>query len=170
MARGRGTRMRKTWFGSLSGGDGTAITITAVQAAILNVTHLEADIHDVTILRSRGGLFVTATPNAASDADVVGLGLIVVHTNALTVGGASLPGPINDIGADWLWHQFVPLDAISATSADGQSVGLNVRVEVDSKAMRRLQTDHAVVLMAELATGQMTTITVNGGIRFLLGS
>ena len=160
----------KSWVGALSNGDvGSAVALTATQAAIANIAAGEG-LGPATLLRSRGNLLVVAVPDSANDVDTVGLGLIVVHSNALTAGGASLPGPIKDEGADWLWHQYVPVDAIDAAVAVGDNIGTVIRVEVDSKAMRRIPSDHAVVLMGELATAQMASVGVLGGVRFLLGN
>jgi len=161
----RGNRMRKSWVGATSPG----VNLTTTQGVVLAVTVVEGS-SVATLLRSRGNLFLSGTPDAAADIDVAAVGLIVVHTNALTAGGVSLPGPIADAGADWLWHQYVPLDASGATAGDPAGIGFNRWIEVDSKAMRRIPTDHAVVLMGELLGATMVSISVAGGVRFLFGN
>ncbi len=164
MAR-RGNRMAKTWTG---GSSGNPTVVTSTQILVASV-FLAENSPNQTVLRSRGSYFITATPDAAADTDVVGLGLIVVHTNAASVGGTSLPGPLTDIGADWLWHSLVQLDAISSSSASSNSLGTNVRDVIDSKAMRRFLADHAVVLVAQLATGDFSEVTILAGLRILTG-
>jgi len=167
-SRSRATRLSKVW---------TAIPIIAptglsgTQAVMGSLTLGETALQDATVLRCRGNLLITAVPDAATDSDTVGLGICVVTAAAIAVGGTSIPGPINDLGFDgWLWHQFVPLDAVSLTAADEQAITLNVRVEIDAKAMRRMPQDHGVVLMAESNTGLFSSVQVSGGMRILLGT
>ena len=122
-----------------------------------------------TLLRSRGSYLVNANPDAAVDTDVCALGIIVIHFNAVGVGGTSIPGPLTDIGADWLWHQMVQLDSIAATSANVANLGTLARGDIDSKAMRRVPSDHIVALIAQLASGDFAEVSVLAGIRFLFG-
>ncbi len=166
--RGRGARLRKSWEASL-GFDQAAISTT--QAELGGFTIGEGTIGDTTVLRVRGNILVAASPNAAADSDILGLGLIVVTESARTAGGAALPGPLNDVGNDgWFWHQFVPLDAVILTAGIAELGGTVVRVEIDAKAMRRVPTDYAVVLVAELQTGDMGSVNVTGQFRILFGS
>ena len=165
MARRGSTISHKFWQGSIQS---SRIAITATQAQMLSILFAEGE--NETLLRSRGQILITGTPSAASDSDVVGLGLIVVSQNALVAGGASLPGPVSDLGADWLWHSFVPLDAgADASLVDPGAITYIHRVEVDSKAMRRIPPDKAVVLMAQLTTGDFSAVILQAGIRFLFG-
>ncbi len=165
--RGRAPRLRKSWSNMLPA---DRVAVTTVQGVIGSVSVPEGAIASPTLLRSRGNLLVWAEPDAASDSDVFAFGLIVVHTNALAVGTTSLPGPIADTGADWLWYQFVPLDAGAATGVTGDSLLLSSWIDLDSKAMRRVPEDHAVVLMGEALTGDFSAGLVSGGVRFLFGS
>jgi len=166
-SRGRSGGLSKSWS-NMTIADNVPLSTT--QAVIGSVTIAEGSIIQATLLRSRGMLSVFGTPDAAADSTVVALGLTVVSANALAVGGTSVPGPIADQGADWLWHQYVPLDSISATSALLNNLGAYVRIEVDSKAMRRVPEDAAVALIGELNTAEFTSVEISGGIRFLFGS
>ena len=163
MARGR--RLQKSWIGISSS---SPVALSTTQGLIVSVTLGEGTKSSV-LLRSRGNLLISAVPDAASDADMAAFGLIVVQQRAEIAGAGSLPGPFEDDGADWLWHQYVPLDANPDTAAASNSIGTNVRVEVDSKAMRRIPTDHAVVLMGELGFGNFASVSVMGAVRFLFG-
>jgi len=162
--RGQSTRMAKVWVGA------TALnqSISTTQASMASIGVAEGLVRE-TLLRSRGNILVQATPDAAGDAANVAFGLIVVHSNALTIGTTALPGPIADVGADWLWHTFVPMDAISLTAADPNARGVVHRVEIDSKAMRRVSSDHTVVLMSEADSGSFASITAQVGLRLLFG-
>jgi len=158
----RGPRVSKHWSGADTGGSGIVLTVT--QALIL---FFVAAGDPFTVLRSRGNIFVTATPDAADDDDVIGFGIIVATDQAVAAGGASLPGPIADPDADWLWHQYVPMSARALTAYAGDAIGLNARVEIDSKAMRRGTTNQQTVLIGELSSGQFSSVIAHAGFRLL---
>ncbi len=164
-ARGRGARLNKTWTGITF----NKTTLTVTQQSLGGVTIPEGG-SDFTVLRTIGSILAVAVPNATADDDILALGVIVVQNAAAQVGGASLPGPLNDLGADWLWWEAIPLQSVAATAATENSRNLIHRVAIHSKGMRKVHADQNVLLMAELSTGEMGAVTVNGGIRFLLGS
>ncbi len=150
-----GKRQTKVWIPS---GIASNVTLSQTQANVgsIGVT-LGEGADPSTILRIRGRYAVFATPNAAADVETVQMGIIVVSATAGAVGGASLPGPIADAGADWLWYDTVFLDAVDATAANGQNIGLNRYGTIDSKGMRKIRTDQALVFMAELSSGEMAS-------------
>ncbi len=162
MARRTGQRPHsRNWTGQVFASSALSVT-----QAIFGVP-ITVGTSDVTLLRSRGEIIIFATPDAASDDDVVGLGIIVVQEAAATVGGTSVPGPVNDIDADWLWHRFVGLDGGAVSAADSASILTNRIIEIDSKAMRRVKRDQVIVLVAELSTGQFGAVRMSGGFRLL---
>ena len=157
--RSGASRGLKQWSGTVFG----TATITATPSNVAEMITEEP----CTVLRIRGNIFCFAIPDAASDDDVLGLGIIVQSIAQKDVGGASLDGPITDPSSPWLWHQYVPLSANPATAGVADSIGLNVHVAVDTKAMRKVGISETVVLVAQLQTGQMSTVQVNGGMRTL---
>ena len=160
MARGHGrSRGTKEWSGTTF----PLTTLTTTQAVLASFSH---DVTE-TILRVRGALMVVGIPNAAFDDDVAGFGLIVVTDQALAAGGASIPGPIADPTASWMWHQYVPLTSVAATAASDVGLGLWARIEIDSKAMRKVDRNQTMVLVGELDTGEFNIASVSGGIRIL---
>ena len=164
---GRGARLRKTWCRV----NFPAVGLTTTQAVLASCGVSELSAIDATVLRTRGDLLIAAIPDASTDSDVVGLGMAIVTDNARAAGGTSLPGPINDESSDvWFWHRYVPLDAVSLTAGDPTAITLNVRVEIDSKAMRKLVADQDAVLMAELVSGAFQNVAILGGIAVLLGT
>ncbi len=116
-----------------------------------------------TLVRVRGSAYVHLDAGAALDAQVVALGLIVVKAEAFSVGGvASMPGPLTDIEQSWLWHHiFVMGPAVTATD-DGGDISRNSRIEIDSKAQRKVQAGDAVAFVWET--------TVNAGSPTIDGS
>jgi len=163
----RGTRMKKSWFTS-DLGDQVAQTVT--QALIASITLTEGVIAEPTLLRTRGGILVTTVGDAAADSDMLGLGLMLIPSTTAVVGGASLPGPIVDAGADfWIWHNFVPLAQVVGTVAVAQSITAQVRIELDAKAMRRWPSDTTLALIGELSTGDFASVSVSARFRALTG-
>ncbi len=161
----RATRLSKFWSRQSLSGTVVSTTQSALAASVIT-----EGVQDVTLLRARGDFLVVAIPDAASDNDVLAMGLIVANQSAITAGGVSLPGPILDQDSDaWLWHSYVGLDAVTATAGTDVEGSLIARVHLDSKAMRKVQADQGVVLMAELVGGAFAAVEVSGGCAFLFG-
>ena len=165
MARPAKTINTRSWVGAIAN---AVNTITTTQSLISSIGPAEGTPRE-TLLRSRGNMLVVATPDAATDVTIAAFGLIVVHSNAASVGGTSLPGPVADSGADWLWHWMVPLDAVTLTAGDANARTVVERVVIDSKAMRRIPSDHVVALIGETSGGAFASVTVVAGLRLLLG-
>ncbi len=104
----------------------------------------------------------------AGDKQVVAAGLIVVTIEAITAGVASVPSPIGVPEADWFWHQYIPFS--SEVTADDTALGsLVARVDIDTKAMRKIKPNQGVVMALDLADlGGTATVSVVGGYRMLL--
>ena len=161
MARARGgSRGVKEWGGVVF----AEVNLTQTQSLLASFIESGSP---STILRVRGQIFIKGTPDAITDDENVGLGLIVVSEQSAVVGGASLPGPIQSIQSPWLWHQFIPLAAGTA-ALTGNDLGSMVRVDIDSKAMRKLGIEERLVLVGELSTGLYAAVSVTGGLRVLV--
>jgi len=113
---------------------------------------------------------VVATPDAVGDSDILGLGMIAAQNSAISVGGVSVPGPINDPGAAWLWYAVVALSAAGLTGVSATNLAAVVRVPIDSKAMRKLPDDVGIALVAETLSGDFQTVAVTAAVRILLGA
>ena len=160
-ARGRTRGSRKVW----SGVTWVPSALSTTQVVLATIAQTLAP---TTWLRMRGEMFVFAAPNAANDNDILGVGLIKVSTDAATAGGASVPGPLSDPEDDWIWHNFVGLaGGPVATAYSDASIGVNKRVEMDSKAMRIFGPNDTIALVAELQTGEFASVSTTGGFRFL---
>ena len=161
MARARsGSRGVKEWTGSAF----TEVNLTTTQS--IQLFFLETG-SPSTILRIRGNILVKGTPDAVTDDDVVGLGMIVVSEASQSAGGASVPGPIDAPNSPWIWHTYVPLAAGQA-ALDGSDIGSMDRVEVDSKSMRKIGINERLCLIGELSTGLYGAVSVTGGVRVLV--
>jgi len=123
-----------------------------------------------TIIRVRGSATVAMDAGAIADSMVVGLGLLVVRNNAFTVGGASsMPSPIDDPEAQFLYHQLFSLGPSVSATDDASSIVNNARVEIDSKAMRKVSPDETLAFIwdATILAGTPTA-DVQAFARFLI--
>ena len=101
-----------------------------------------------TLIRTRGELYIQAT--GSDDQEVlVGAGVCVVSTRAADVGVTAIPRPISEGDYSWLWHKFIFLKVKGSTDTKGP-VAAVIRVEVDSKAMRKvLSTEEEIAFAVE---------------------
>ena len=163
MARARrsgGRRADYTWIL----GTGHVNGLSTTQAFDSMTTVLRSS----TLVRTRGEIHVGMDPGAIDDTMVVGVGLIVATDQAIAAGAASLPSPIDDGDADWLWHGLFGLHAATIVSGDDW-IGQSSRREIDSKAMRKVkQNDNLVVVYDSSVLAGSPTADVVIGARFLL--
>ena len=158
MARTR-SRGTKEWSGVAL----APLALTTTQALLVAFAH---DLQE-TILRIRGQFLATGVPDTAFDDETVGVGAIVVTDNAVAAGGVSLPGPISDPDASWIWHAYMPLMSLATTSASDVALGCFDRVIVDSKAMRKSNRNESLAFVGQLATGDFGSVRIQGGVRVL---
>ena len=146
MARPRGgfprTRRRQTHWAEMAG----ATTLSATTATLLAVS--QAGHEGETVARLRGLCAVTLETGASVDDGFFGaIGFAIVTSAAAAAGVASIPTPITEAGWDgWFLHRY--FDVRTGTSAaDGSGFA---RLELDSKAMRKVNEDEAIVMVSEV--------------------
>ena len=79
--------------------------------------------------------------------------------DAFNAGSTAVPGPQSDESWDgWLWHRYFRLTsagAIAGGAATDEDIagimGASLRVEVDSKAMRKVKDEEIVIAVVEVA-------------------
>ncbi len=161
MARARRSgRKSYNWFGSVFGES----TLTATQSVLASLDFLSNN----TVVRNIGRILCLATPDAAGDGTVIGLGIIRVSDAARVAGGVAVPGPINDQSAAWLWHTYVPMFSVAATAASDVGLGLVKYVVFDTSAMRKCSSEESLVLVGELSGAAFASVQVIGGWRSLV--
>ena len=160
--RTSGVRRKTSWT---AGPKGTAGTITS-NTQVIFPTGLQALLGGLTIVRLRGELLARIiTSSAANDGFLeVALGIGVVSENAFAVGVTAVPHPVTDIDWDgWLYHRMFSLSSSAAVSAAGAStngmfsLAEAVRIEIDSKAMRKFNDQNVLVGVLETAAEAGTT-------------
>ena len=111
---------------------------------------------EVTIVRMRGEFFfmlLTAAATGDGFAGAIGIGL--VSNEAFAIGAAAVPGPVSEQDWDgWLWHSF--FHSGFAIAADA-SVGVALRIPIDSKAMRKWSEGYTLCPVVEVTENGTST-------------
>ncbi len=107
-----------------------------------------------TVVRTRGEVAIRPSDGVIVDLEVVGaFGLCVVSDQAAAAGIASIPVPFTDAQWDgwFVWRSFHYVQEAAGTVAN---LVQNFRtLEVDSKAMRKVNTNETVCMVAESQSG-----------------
>ena len=159
------TPRRKSSWEQGSGGTGQ-VAFTGSSTSILGLGAGAAE-DGLTLVRTRGQLTVSLNAAAAVGEGFSGaFGIGIVTDQAFAAGVASMPAPITDIDWNgWLYHHFFDLfsnTAISGGAAVDEDFGNVIagvqRIEVDSKAMRKIGLNEvifAVLQVVEQGTATM---------------
>jgi len=163
VAHSRGSRFPRTsasrratsWEGSPEGASGTL----SASSSFVFGTAQQAAIAGLTIVRWRGSFTAgLITASAAGHGFDCALGLGIVSENASGIGITAIPTPIADQAWDgWLFHKTFQLFTAFGTTMDPAGIMMNVRFDLDSKAMRKFkQTDVLVGVLEVVETGTAT--------------
>ena len=162
MARSRGSRFPRTSGASRRRvswqigptGSVTGVVTTSVVAFTAGVV---AALDDLTLIRTRGELLVylTVAGGASNEGFRWAFGMAIASENAFGIGITALMSPLTDLAWDgWFVHEQGSV-ITPGTTLDG-GISEQVRVKIDSKAMRKLhQTDsiYAVIETSEQGDG-----------------
>ena len=143
------TARRKTGWEDGPGVLTTSIPISANTAFIVG-SGQEFLFDGDTVVRIRGSMLLQLTNVTASGDGFVGaVGIGIVSTPAFAVGATAVPTPITESEWDgWMWHQF--LNVTGSADLTDQGPALGQRVEIDSKAMRKVGTEQVIYMAVEL--------------------
>ena len=163
------TRMRCPTFWAGIALNQTVTTGASVVTTVVSEADLE-NVPDPTLVRIRGDLIVQMTVSSGTPGRcVAGLGIIVVRASALAV--PAVPSPLAQGDSDWVWWTSVGLNlqggSVGSPNIDGNTI--SHRVIVDSKAMRKIKPNEAIVFVTEnVVVSSTQTVDVLGGLRLLL--
>ena len=145
-----GQRRQTSWEVGPSGSAATSATSN-------NVFPIAAEslLDKLTIMRTRGSLLVQyTTGDAVSEGHDWAFGMCIVSQNAAGIGVTAIPDPLIDIGWEgWFVYEMGTVKQ-TTTTLDLAEVGAGVRIEIDSKAMRKLRiTDNVVAMFSNTLVG-----------------
>jgi len=159
---GRGGVHNKEWTAA-------CIDSTLMDVAIGTVVAFSMFVADEaeTILRTRGHIQVIQNSGVADESATIAIGLAIVSARAVAAGAASLPRPATEGSYPWLWHGWSITSSVAGLVADG----MLARLEVDSKAMRKVKETEVMALVFEVceSVDQGGSVQLDGGFRVLTG-
>ena len=123
-----------------------------------------------TLVRVRGYVHLgLETTSAVSSGFAGAVGLALVNDDAFSQGINSLPGPFSDPNYSWIWHSFFDVRSLTATHADAVNApGMDQRLDLDSKAMRKWNGTQTLILMLEASETGASNLRVNADSRILI--
>ncbi len=163
----RGSRRQTDWGISIQ--TNAEVNIAASTSALVASAAAAtlAPFAPFTIVRTRGVLWFGSDQEAADEIQIGAMGLAIVSEAARAAGAASIPGPMTDATFDgWFAHQYFANKFSFVTAAGFDSVSGRM-IEFDSKGMRKVTTDDALVFVIE-NFGATQGINVTFGLRILL--
>ena len=124
-----------------------------------------------TILRVRGYTqvaFLQAGLTLADEVDVV-FGMGVFSTDAVTLGATALPDPSAEPEYPWMWYGELSMYSPNADFGDPM---IQQRLELDTKAMRKVKPGESLVVVAQYvnASGIPGLRLIYPQIRVLIGT
>ena len=149
--RGSSNRRKTAWS---AGPRQANIQFTAAGASLwaLGSQALE---DGLTVVRVRGQFLISliAATSISDGFERFGLGICNVTENAFGIGVTAVPDPLVDIGWDgWLYHQLVAGVTGFSTTETGASAAEVVRMEIDSKAMRKTRAGDILIGVIGIGT------------------
>ena len=152
-----GGRRPTTWVG-FADTDFTSVAANAlaVIAAITEATL--ASFPEPTIVRIRGRIDVMINPVGANNDDVrFGVGFALISARAFAAGSGSVHAPLtNSDWGGWIWWGTGILRQRS-TYSEFSSPNAAQSLEIDSKAMRKVENDQVLVCATETLNGAGST-------------
>ena len=97
-----------------------------------------------TVMRIRGSVMAFLTTAAAANSiKAINCGVIIGTEEQVATGAGAFPSPTSDLDAEWLWWGSLLLARMTTTETE--SAGLvSQRIEIDSKAMRRVKQGQSI--------------------------
>ena len=164
MARSRGSRFPRTtsqrrknaWVAGVGSNQaGQSVSATGKAGVSLGAG---INVDGLTLVRTRGEFQMYLESASSAGAGFIGaVGLAVVTDQAFNVGITAIPGPVTESNFDgWLYHRFFSviaggiIDGGAAADHDQvNAMSAAVRVEIDSKAMRKVKEGETIVGIME---------------------
>ncbi len=141
----RGPKRLTQWIAIPFGA--TSVDNSAVLQLKLNASALL--LRPFTVIRTHMEINIISDQTAAAEDYVAALGLCVVSDSASTAGVASVPTPITEADSDlWFVHQWM-MNGFDFKDATGFQNGIGQRYVIDSRAMRKVNNDQDIVVVAE---------------------
>ena len=135
-------------------------------------TFLAFTLDGSTIVRIRGELYLLLLScSAAQTGFQLAFGMAIVSAKAATLGATAVPGPLTELEWEgWMFHWQGSLKlggALGANTVDGGPASF-IRLPIDGKAMRKVDSDDALVGVLETVEAGTSTMHAELRTRTLL--
>ncbi len=149
--RGRGPKRMTSW----SSYDGVATSLSSGGATVLSGIAFEAP---GTLIRTRGIVMIRPVTPVSADVLLTGaFGIGIVSAEAFAAGVASIPEPATD--SDWGGWMVIQPWSFQFEFGDQSSFAISsINIEVDSKAMRKVEPNSVAVVVVESIIGAATVV------------
>ena len=128
-------------------------TVVNLSADAIAIGPFFSAVESRTILRIRGSLTVGPDPNgtlANDDRARISIGVGVVSTDAAFLGATAMPDPDAETSFVWLWYWSSVLIFGSTFTQEMLTAGGSfIRVDVDSKGMRKIKSGQSLVYVVQ---------------------
>ena len=123
--------------------------------AVVNTIVLESELDSVpnpTLVRVRGQVFsqLGSVASALGDAILVAHAIMVVDAKQLAIGVTAMPLPLTSNSEDFLWFGQSFMANNTVGSAIFNDTFYMDRINVDSKAMRKITLNQVLVMVSEM--------------------
>ncbi len=162
----RGPRRKTSWeVGPETGANGSPQQISSSAAILATIAAAAAE--EITLVRTRGECVLSLVTSSQQSGGFHGAFAIGKATlAAFTAGAASVPTPLTEEAWDgWLYHRYFSClsggiinQGVSADEDIINSTSSAVRIEIDSKAMRKISLDevfYAALEVVEIGTAKL---------------
>ncbi len=158
-----GTRIPKHW-------EGTTMTTTALSADATGIGFSFVQDEAWTVMRMIGEIMIRPEATlAAGDHCNVGIGIGVVSTDAVAVGGTAVPDPVTEGDYPWLYWRVFGFD-FQGTDLESASASNSVRETFDVRSMRKLKPRESLAFIFEYEDGSgAPPLLLKANARILIG-
>ncbi len=159
----RGPKRLVNWVGPAQQG---FVSVSTGNAVIVASFDAEANgMKRPTVVRTRGQIAVAPVVGVTADVDIIGaVGACIVTDNAFGIGISAIPFPFDDAGWEgwFMWRSFsMRFEANAALTAHINQI----EFEIDSKGMRKINSDETLVIVAQSEAG---AYGISTPLRFLM--
>ena len=163
----RSPKRRTLWdLGPGSSSSDLSVQSVTSSSSVIVGTGAEAQ-EPLTVVRLRGMVNLQlSAATAALDGFSVFLGIGIASADAFGAGVTALPKPFDDIDwSGWLWH-FGTSIKVPAAGAVGTTID-QLDIPIDSKAMRKMNINETLFLLAQFTEVGTATVQIGGYTRVL---
>ena len=157
----RSAKSTKIWIGA---GVGFSAPVASATLLVASLSAAALLLRPFTILRTRMFLHYSSDQQAVGEEPFGSYGQIVVSEQAVAIGVTAIPNPSGVSGdpeADWFVWQAVS-SRIKFASAVGFEESVGVQYVIDSKAMRKVDSNQDVVTIFDQESAFGASLTTNG--------